>query len=71
MCRKAKSMFEKYCAPLLYLGGFCVTIIPTESEGQARQLVKDLKDTDAIIAVSYTHLYTLLFKYCSLKFIKF
>lgn len=47
--RKAKSMFEKYCAPLLYLAGFCVTIIQTESEGQARLLVKDLKDTDAII----------------------
>lgn len=47
--RKAKNMFEKYCAPLLYLAGFCITIVQTDSEGQARLLVKDLKDTDAII----------------------
>lgn len=43
-------MFEKYCEPLLHLAGISVTIIQTESEGQARTLIENLATpTDAII----------------------
>nr|CAD7444174.1 unnamed protein product [Timema bartmani] len=38
----AKVEFEKFCAPLLYLAGLSVTIIQTEHEGQARNLVEEL-----------------------------
>ncbi|XP_043269650.1 acylglycerol kinase, mitochondrial [Venturia canescens] len=48
--RKAKKLFEKYCEPLLHLAGISVTIIQTESEGQARSLIENLETpTDAII----------------------
>lgn len=48
--RKAKDLFEKYCEPLLHLAGIAVTIIQTESEGQARSLVEKLNSqTDAIV----------------------
>lgn len=48
--RKSKELFEKYCEPLLHLAGIAVTIITTESEGQARSLVEKLNtQTDGII----------------------
>jgi len=48
--RKAKKEFEKYCAPLLHLSGVSVTIIQTEMEGHARDLLENLpRDTDAIV----------------------
>lgn len=48
--RNAKSDFEKYCAPLLHLAGYCVTVITTEREGGARSLVENLiGETDALI----------------------
>lgn len=47
--RKAKANFEKYCAPLLHLAGFTVDIVQTESEGQARNLAAELKNTDVVV----------------------
>ncbi|XP_012271440.1 acylglycerol kinase, mitochondrial [Orussus abietinus] len=48
--RKAKKEFEKYCEPLLHLAGIAVTILQTESEGQARSLIENLNtNTDAIV----------------------
>ncbi|XP_011499911.1 PREDICTED: acylglycerol kinase, mitochondrial [Ceratosolen solmsi marchali] len=48
--RKAKQLFEKYCEPLLHLAGFAVTIIQTQSENQARNLVANLNThADAIV----------------------
>lgn len=47
--RKAAKQFEKYCAPILHLAGIAVDIQQTESEGHARKLVENLKQTDAII----------------------
>lgn len=48
--RKAKKLFEKYCEPLLHLAGFSVTIIQTQSENQARNLIANLNNhTDAIV----------------------
>lgn len=47
--RKATKQFEKYCAPILHLAGFCVDILQTESEGHARTLVEKIKSTDAVI----------------------
>lgn len=48
--RNAKTDFEKYCAPLLHLAGYCVTVLTTEREGGARSLVENLiGETDALI----------------------
>ncbi|CAI6343662.1 unnamed protein product [Macrosiphum euphorbiae] len=48
--RNSKSDFEKYCAPLLYLAGYSVTVLTTEREGGARSLVENLiGETDALI----------------------
>ncbi|RZF33769.1 hypothetical protein LSTR_LSTR008028 [Laodelphax striatellus] len=49
--RKAKTDFEKYCAPLLHLAGVSVDLLLTESAGQARSLVDsvDLAKTDAVV----------------------
>ncbi|XP_048507133.1 acylglycerol kinase, mitochondrial isoform X2 [Athalia rosae] len=48
--RKAKDLLEKYCEPLLHLAGIAVTIVQTESEGQARSLVEKYNtQTDALI----------------------
>ncbi|XP_063240936.1 acylglycerol kinase, mitochondrial [Bacillus rossius redtenbacheri] len=48
--RKAKANFEKFCGPLLYLAGISVTVVQTESEGQARGLVENLDQAvDAIV----------------------
>ncbi|XP_039295404.1 acylglycerol kinase, mitochondrial [Nilaparvata lugens] len=49
--RKAKTDFEKYCAPLLHLSGVSIDLLVTESAGQARSLVDsvDFAKTDAIV----------------------
>lgn len=50
LLRNAKSDFEKYCAPLLHLAGYSVTVLSTEREGGARSLVENLiGETDALI----------------------
>ncbi|KAL1122212.1 hypothetical protein AAG570_003617 [Ranatra chinensis] len=48
--RKAKKYFEKYCAPLLYLSGVYVSILETEREGHARQIIDKIDpQSDAIV----------------------
>ncbi|XP_008558541.1 acylglycerol kinase, mitochondrial [Microplitis demolitor] len=48
--RKAKKLFEKYCEPLFHLAGIAVTILQTEKESQARQLIENLNtSTDGIL----------------------
>ncbi|GLV39922.1 Multi-substrate lipid kinase [Carabus blaptoides fortunei] len=47
--RKATKLFESYCSPILHLAGICITLIQTQSEGHAKTLVEELKQTDAII----------------------
>jgi acylglycerol kinase len=47
--RKAKKDFEKYCEPLLHLAGLQVDVIQTASEGNAKEIVEELRGTEAII----------------------
>ncbi|KAK9507455.1 hypothetical protein O3M35_007307 [Rhynocoris fuscipes] len=48
--RKAKKQFEKYCAPLLYLSGAFVSVIETEREGHAKEIIEKIDPaTDAIV----------------------
>lgn len=47
--RKAKQEFEKYCEPLLLLGGLQVDVVQTASEGNAKEIVETLRGTEAII----------------------
>uniref|UniRef100_A0A224XN73 Acylglycerol kinase, mitochondrial n=1 Tax=Panstrongylus lignarius TaxID=156445 RepID=A0A224XN73_9HEMI len=48
--RKAKKLFEKYCAPILYLSGAYVSIIETEREGHARELIDKIDpNTNAVV----------------------
>uniref|UniRef100_A0A0A9Y733 Acylglycerol kinase, mitochondrial n=1 Tax=Lygus hesperus TaxID=30085 RepID=A0A0A9Y733_LYGHE len=48
--KKAKKNFDLYCAPLLHLSGVYVTVLETEREGHARELVDSIPpSTDAIV----------------------
>ncbi|XP_045494758.1 acylglycerol kinase, mitochondrial [Colias croceus] len=47
--RKAKKDFEKYCEPILHLAGLQVDVVQTTSEGSAKEIVENLKGTEAII----------------------
>ena len=42
-------MFDKYCGPLLNLAGLKVGIIKTEKEGQAKDIMEIMENTDAVI----------------------
>ncbi|CAG0889483.1 unnamed protein product, partial [Darwinula stevensoni] len=46
---KSQNLFDKYCAPLLYLAGIRVSLIRTEAEGQARDIMEVMDNTDAIL----------------------
>ncbi|ESO92103.1 hypothetical protein LOTGIDRAFT_145650, partial [Lottia gigantea] len=48
---KARKLFEKNAAPILYLAGMEVNVVKTEYEGQVKQFlnVVESKDTDGII----------------------
>lgn len=46
---KGKSLFERYCAPLLHLAGMKVAIVRTEHEGHARDFMQIMEKTDAVI----------------------
>lgn len=35
--------FEKYCEPILNLGGVCIDIVKTDSEAHARRYVEELE----------------------------
>lgn len=47
--RKCKAQFDKYCGPLLNLAGLKVGIIRTEKEGQAKELMEIMDNTDAVV----------------------
>lgn len=43
-------MFEQYCAPILHLAGVFVSVLETEKEGHARELIDEIEPTtDAIV----------------------
>lgn len=46
---KCRAMFDKYCGPLLNLAGLKVGIIKTEKEGQAKDIMELMDNTDAVI----------------------
>lgn len=48
---KARKLFEKTAAPILYLAGIEVNVITTEYEGQVKKFmsVLDIQDTDAVV----------------------
>ena len=46
---KARKMYEKHCAPLLNLAGMKVSVMRTESEGQAKDIMEIMADADAVL----------------------
>lgn len=46
---KARKLYEKYCAPLLNLAGMKVSVMRTESEGQAKEIMEIMSDADAVL----------------------
>merc|ERR1712168_1135957 len=46
---KARKLYEKYCAPLLHLAGLKVSVIRTESEGEAKDIMEVMADADAVL----------------------
>jgi len=46
---KGRKLYEKYCAPLLHLAGMKVSVIRTESEGQAKDIMEIMADADAVL----------------------
>ncbi|MBN3297568.1 AGK protein, partial [Amia calva] len=47
--RKAANLFEKNAAPILHLGGYEVTLVKTDYEGQAKKLLDLMEPTDLLI----------------------
>ena len=46
---KARHKYEEYCAPILHLAGIKVSVIRTEGEGQAKDIMEIMKDADAVL----------------------
>ena len=46
---KARKLYEKYSAPLLNLAGMKVSVIRTESDGQAKDITEIVSDADAVL----------------------
>ena len=46
---KGRVRFESYCAPLLHLAGIKVSVMRTEGEGQAKEILEVVKDCDAVL----------------------
>ena len=46
---KGRVRFESYCAPLLHLAGIEVSVMRTEGEGQAKEILEVVKDCDAVL----------------------
>ena len=46
---KGRIRYEKYCAPLLHLAGLKVSVIRTEGQGQAKEIMAVMEDTDAVL----------------------
>ncbi|RWS23358.1 acylglycerol kinase-like protein, partial [Leptotrombidium deliense] len=49
--KKCKYLFEHYVAPLLHCAGIKVSVVQTESQGEARGLMSVMADTDAVVVV--------------------
>lgn len=47
--RKSKKEYENYVEPILHCAGFKVSLIQTESEGQERDLMSVMSNTDSVI----------------------
>ncbi|XP_022689642.1 uncharacterized protein LOC111260856 isoform X1 [Varroa jacobsoni] len=45
----SKNLYENYAAPLLYLSGMKVSVFRTEHAGQAKDLMKIMDNTDAVV----------------------
>jgi len=46
---KGRKLYEKYCSPLLHLAGMKVSVIRTESEGQAKDIMEIMADAEAVL----------------------
>jgi len=46
---KGRKLYEKYCAPLLHLAGMKVSVIRTESDGQAKDIMEIMTDAEAVL----------------------
>jgi len=46
---KGRKLYEKYCAPLLHLAGMKVSVIRTESEGEAKDIMEIMTDAEAVL----------------------
>jgi len=46
---KGRKLYEKYCAPLLHLAGMKVSVIRTESEGQAKDIMEIMTEAEAVL----------------------
>lgn len=46
---KGKALFQDYAAPLFYLAGMKVSIFQTDEEGQAKDLMEVMDNTDAVV----------------------
>jgi len=46
---KGRTLYEKYCAPLLNLAGLKVSVVRTESDGQAKDIMEIMQDADAVL----------------------
>ena len=47
--RKSKKDYENYVEPILHCAGFKVSLVQTESEGQERDFMKVMSNTDSVI----------------------
>lgn len=47
--RKGRAQYEKYCAPLFHLAGLKVSLVVTEAEGQAKELMEIMANTDCVV----------------------
>jgi len=46
---KGRKLYEKYCAPLLNLAGMKVSVMRTESENQAKEIMEIMSEADAVL----------------------
>ncbi|RWS06592.1 acylglycerol kinase-like protein [Dinothrombium tinctorium] len=49
--RKCKQLYEKYVSPLFNCAGIKVSVLQTESEGEAKNLMNIMQNTDAVVVV--------------------
>ena len=47
--KKCRDDYETYCAPLFHLAGLKVSLVTTEGEGQARELMEIMDNTNCIV----------------------